>query len=740
MGMSASQARLIALEARMSDTEYEAQQINQQRLVLSNKMNEVTSQAMGMEVPTPPSKQDFLYDAYTGKDRAGKKVTVTVNGDGSLSVVQEKNGTIVTKGDTLDITSGATLKGTEFKMSKKTSDTYHEVQDGEEAEVLLDPNKQITAESFKDLRDDASNYRRYYPDEDGKRKKVTNGQKLEGGVGYGSDPSSTYIRVPKYDYKRDTYAGKYDSNGTYYGDQPLKPAQTKYLLNGEYLTEAELTSKEKEPEKTDENGNVIPAKKYEKKDATEVYAYQTYDPKTRAQGPLTDFMKEPPTVEDKNEKGHQEFSGSYDRIDLKLPITEGSYLTALDEEERKMTEFLSATTATVNGKTVDIDTGSNVKQSIDSQFRITESSGLDNETGFKGDNAFSEDAQYCQGGSTTPSFTGAGIKETSEDHVQRRSSWEIYKKTADGYKKVSWSEVPEEAPAGQYLRKCIHGETSGIGITNKEYNWEELSGKYIVDSEGVAYAVADIGEDEAKLRVLQGQKVITVGDSGTNEYKSAKLGDNVTVAGKEVMTIDEAKAEFGNEQGSTFSNCLSGLEHSYGKYDSEKKQRVFDASAWRVIVTRTANGSATFSFCYAADLADSDGKVQTYVPDQGKFDSDPQEINPNDTERVEYDPDTGHIKKITLEDGTEVALTFVQEVDENAYEDANNKYLYKKAIYDHDQNELNKKTSIYQRQDKMLELKLTRLDTERNALQTEIDAVKKVIQDSIDKGFKTFSG
>ena len=41
---------------------------------------------------------------------------------------------------------------------------------------------------------------------------------------------------------------------------------------------------------------------------------------------------------------------------------------------------------------------------------------------------------------------------------------------------------------------------------------------------------------------------------------------------------------------------------------------------------------------------------------------------------------------------------------------------------------------------KNLELKLTRLDNERNALNTELEAVKKVIDDAIEKGFKTFSG
>ena len=61
-------------------------------------------------------------------------------------------------------------------------------------------------------------------------------------------------------------------------------------------------------------------------------------------------------------------------------------------------------------------------------------------------------------------------------------------------------------------------------------------------------------------------------------------------------------------------------------------------------------------------------------------------------------------------------------------------------MYDKKQEEINKQTEIIQQEDKNLELKLTRLDNERNAVNTEIEAVKKVIQDNIDKSYKTFSG
>ena len=78
--------------------------------------------------------------------------------------------------------------------------------------------------------------------------------------------------------------------------------------------------------------------------------------------------------------------------------------------------------------------------------------------------------------------------------------------------------------------------------------------------------------------------------------------------------------------------------------------------------------------------------------------------------------------------------------DEDAYKDAFNQYEYDKALYDKKQQEINAKTSIIQSEDKSLELKLTRLDNERNAVNTELEAVKKVVNDNIQKSFKTFNG
>lgn len=89
--------------------------------------------------------------------------------------------------------------------------------------------------------------------------------------------------------------------------------------------------------------------------------------------------------------------------------------------------------------------------------------------------------------------------------------------------------------------------------------------------------------------------------------------------------------------------------------------------------------------------------------------------------------------------GTRYELTTTTETDDNAYNDAMNQYYYDKAVYDQTIEEINAKLEIIQVQDKNLELKLKQLDTEENAIQTEMDAVKKVISKNVESSFKTFN-
>lgn len=68
MGMAASQARFLGLTARKTNTEYEGQQINQQRTTLSNQSANYYNQLLGMSVPVPPSVADYTKTVYTFED------------------------------------------------------------------------------------------------------------------------------------------------------------------------------------------------------------------------------------------------------------------------------------------------------------------------------------------------------------------------------------------------------------------------------------------------------------------------------------------------------------------------------------------------------------------------------------------------------------------------------------------------------------------------------------------------
>lgn len=87
----------------------------------------------------------------------------------------------------------------------------------------------------------------------------------------------------------------------------------------------------------------------------------------------------------------------------------------------------------------------------------------------------------------------------------------------------------------------------------------------------------------------------------------------------------------------------------------------------------------------------------------------------------------------------EYALTTESATDQAAYDNAMNQYEYDKYLYDQAVENINNKIEIIQAEDKNLELRLKQLDTEQKAIQTEKDAVSKVIEKNTQDTFKTFS-
>lgn len=95
--------------------------------------------------------------------------------------------------------------------------------------------------------------------------------------------------------------------------------------------------------------------------------------------------------------------------------------------------------------------------------------------------------------------------------------------------------------------------------------------------------------------------------------------------------------------------------------------------------------------------------------------------------------------KLASQPSNTMDLTTSSKTNENAYNDAMNQYTYNQQSYEQTVNSINAKTSIIQQEDKQLELRLRQCDTEQQALSTEMDAVKKVIDKNIESTFKTFA-
>ena len=78
MGMAASQARFLGITARKTNTEYEGQQVNQQRTALANQSANLFNQMLALEVPVPPNKNDSEYTktVYSFVDDTGAAATI----------------------------------------------------------------------------------------------------------------------------------------------------------------------------------------------------------------------------------------------------------------------------------------------------------------------------------------------------------------------------------------------------------------------------------------------------------------------------------------------------------------------------------------------------------------------------------------------------------------------------------------------------------------------------------------
>ncbi len=187
------------------------------------------------------------------------------------------------------------------------------------------------------------------------------------------------------------------------------------------------------------------------------------------------------------------------------------------------------------------------------------------------------------------------------------------------------------------------------------------------------------------------------------------------------------------------------VEKQYAQMLTDK----YSDKDWCVRYQKTAEGIYSPSFYSLNQIKNASfnesgvsySGIKSYILGQA---TETKEIK-NSKARVEQDSSGRYISMVVYEKDSEgnefetsYALNSATITNDRAYDDAMNKYNYDKEQYAQKVQQINSKLAQIQNQDRSLELKLKQLDTEHNAIATEMDAVKKVVSKNVENTFKTF--
>lgn len=276
-----------------------------------------------------------------------------------------------------------------------------------------------------------------------------------------------------------------------------------------------------------------------------------------------------------------------------------------------------------------------------------------------------------------------------------------------------------------------------------QYNNGEINPSvlYIYEENGSLRQVNEddyIVNDDGSKTLKEALTVFVPGEGGTITASIAGTETGIKVAGADCYTLQSALSSGAITQ-EVYSGFVNAIRNTFPQ-DGENAHKPEDFYIFK-------DSSNTWHFTLIDDVNNQDESAITYdyIPN-GEF-TEETTYNPCG---LTFDAGSGRITAVQIpiynEDKTEiisyseVKLEAVSVTDELAYNEAVNKYEYEQYEYDKKQQEINAKTEVIQQQDRNLELKLQRLDTQRQQITTEIEALEKVLQDNIEASYKTFSG
>lgn len=268
-----------------------------------------------------------------------------------------------------------------------------------------------------------------------------------------------------------------------------------------------------------------------------------------------------------------------------------------------------------------------------------------------------------------------------------------------------------------------------------------FNGYYVVDENGYArHATADDFNMDGRYYILKPNVTYFHDDDGGDTVffdNPNTQNDDYLIGGKPAIALDEAVPDHLTEE--QYNQYVQAIENA-----NLKKSDGTPYEADSFFFYKLDDG--TIQFALKSDVQDNDGRTKTYdfIPN-----GDITNIDTREGCLLEFDPATGRITNISIpiygdngeiQSYTSINLEATTVTDEIGYENAMAEYKYQQYLYDQEQAKINAKTEKIQQMDRNLELKLQRLDTQRTQITTEMDALEKVLNDNIEKSYKTFSG
>ena len=272
----------------------------------------------------------------------------------------------------------------------------------------------------------------------------------------------------------------------------------------------------------------------------------------------------------------------------------------------------------------------------------------------------------------------------------------------------------------------------------------DLENLYIMDKDGKlrkAEGATDYIINSDSTVTLQplsaGESFFKVG-AGTDKGQRG-TNDGYKIAGRAAMSLKDYESYFNESTMSTYNGYLEAIKNS-GLKDSQGN--AYGPEHFMVYL----DPDGTPHFALESDVKDNESCVTYDFLANGEYTA----RESFDNAKLTFDPSSGRITSmdIPIEDPNTGEITGWSTIqleastvtDELAYQDAYADYEYEQYQYDKRQQEINVKTEKIQQQDRNLELRLQRLDTQRQQITTEIEALEKVLGDNIESSYKTFSG